>query len=676
MHTGGALMRKPKPVVTSLLAAMLSMGLLLVGAGPAAAATLTVDDDGLDCPGAPYTMIQAAVTDADPGDTIEVCAGDYFEPVTISESLTLQGPNAGDSGAGARVDEANVLSFSITASAVIVDGFSLSNPGIQMNIFSSATILSGIIVKNNIFSGYGIVGFPTNNAGNLVVTGNLFKSPLLATEAMQIKANSPAPSGGCSGTVVSDNVFNAASNNGSADINFSCTGSGSTGVTVSGNMDTGLTAGTSFTAFSGVVDGIVVTNNDVTGTATAGSAIFFFGGVTGSVDINNNVVTGFGGDGIAVRNMPPEGNNAGSFSFTYNDLSANRRSISLGNAFDPGASVTANRNNVSGNSTSVGFQNDSTSLVADATCNWWGSATGPSDPPDNTGTGNAAVGEMDYTPWLTTANLNGPCVGGFPQPATVVGGGQIAVNGGKGTFGFNAKLRDDEVSGHLSYQNHVTKAHLNCTVMTFEELTPTMAKFSGPCDEKSDADSFVAEVQDKGKPKDNPGDTFKITYCNPACTTTDGSDVVRITSGNITIKIGPNPASAESAHGTTAAGAGSMPSGATFNGVSLSGMQLGTGLSIAPNGTAAGEFLAVLIGTSPLGQRQEIGVQGVVVSGSIGPSGTATFGGTATVAMGSGSVPLLNVPFTVTATAQSVLLNLGTSTLPSATLTEGSITIE
>jgi hypothetical protein len=319
----------------------------------------------------------------------------------------------------------------------------------------------------------------------------------------------------------------------------------------------------------------------------------------------------------------------------------------------------------------VGAQNDSTSLLADGICNWWGSASGPFATDNLSGTGDAAVGMIDYNPWLTTPNLDGPCVGGFPQPATVVGGGQIAVTGGKGTFGFNAKLKDDEVSGHLNYENHVTKDHLNCTVMTFEELTPTTAKFSGPCDAKSDADSFVAEVKDGGKPK-NEGDTFKITYGSHM----DGSTTTPITSGNITIKIHPDPAAAESAHGTTAAGASSFPSGATFNGVSLSGMQLGTGLSIAPNGTAAGEFLAVLIGTSPLGQRQEIGVQGVVVSGSIGPSGTATFGGTATVAMGSGSVPLLNVPFTVTATTQSVLLNLGTSTLPSATLTEGSITIE
>jgi len=57
--------------------------LLALSAAPALAAQQTVDDDGADCPSADFTSIQAAVTAAQPGDTIRVCAGVYQEQVQI-----------------------------------------------------------------------------------------------------------------------------------------------------------------------------------------------------------------------------------------------------------------------------------------------------------------------------------------------------------------------------------------------------------------------------------------------------------------------------------------------------------------------------------------------------------------------------------------------------------------
>jgi hypothetical protein len=56
---------------------------LALAASPALAAQRTVDDDGADCPAAEFTSVQAAVTAADPGDTIRVCAGVYQEQVRI-----------------------------------------------------------------------------------------------------------------------------------------------------------------------------------------------------------------------------------------------------------------------------------------------------------------------------------------------------------------------------------------------------------------------------------------------------------------------------------------------------------------------------------------------------------------------------------------------------------------
>jgi hypothetical protein len=85
---------------TAALAA--AVGSLLL-ASSAQAATLTVDDDRIDCPTAQYTSIQAAVDAAATGDTVAVCAGDYEEgsgaqgtnAITISKSIILKGAGAG-----------------------------------------------------------------------------------------------------------------------------------------------------------------------------------------------------------------------------------------------------------------------------------------------------------------------------------------------------------------------------------------------------------------------------------------------------------------------------------------------------------------------------------------------------------------------------------------------------
>jgi len=68
----------------------------------ALAATLTVDDDGHDCPAARYTSVQAAVNAAAYGDVIDVCPGTYVEgsglpgtnALTIRRSLTIRGAGA------------------------------------------------------------------------------------------------------------------------------------------------------------------------------------------------------------------------------------------------------------------------------------------------------------------------------------------------------------------------------------------------------------------------------------------------------------------------------------------------------------------------------------------------------------------------------------------------------
>ncbi len=83
-----------------------SLVMVVVGclfAAPAArAATLAVDDNGAQCPAAPYSTIQAAVNAATPGDTVAICPGVYVEgtgaagtnALTINKSLTIKGAGA------------------------------------------------------------------------------------------------------------------------------------------------------------------------------------------------------------------------------------------------------------------------------------------------------------------------------------------------------------------------------------------------------------------------------------------------------------------------------------------------------------------------------------------------------------------------------------------------------
>ena len=135
------------------------------------------------------------------------------------------------------------------------------------------------------------------------------------------------------------------------------------------------------------------------------------------------------------------------------------------------------------------------------------------------------------------------------------------------------------------------------------------------------------------------------------------------------------PVAAQDA-GVTGAAEATFPDGATFNGIPLRGLTLGQGLFIAPDGSATGQFQAVLLGSSLLGTPQNITVEGEVGSGSVGADGSATFSGTATVDMGDGTLPLPGVPFTVTISAGSLGLTLNGVALPTATLSAGSITVK
>src|SRR5438105_11535851 len=89
----------------------------------------------------------------------------------------------------------------------------------------------------------------------------------------------------------------------------------------------------------------------------------------------------------------------------------------------------------------------------------------------------------------------------------------------------------------------------------------------------------------------------------------------------------PAPVAAQDAAGVSGAAEATFPDGATFNGIPLRGLTLGQGLFIGQDGSATGQFEAVLLGTSLLGAAQNITVEGEVGGGSVGADGSATFSG-------------------------------------------------
>ena len=131
----------------------------------------------------------------------------------------------------------------------------------------------------------------------------------------------------------------------------------------------------------------------------------------------------------------------------------------------------------------------------------------------------------------------------------------------------------------------------------------------------------------------------------------------------------------------TAAAEGTYPSGTTYKGVPISGLRFGAGVEIPGDTSATGDFQGTLLGTSTLGQPQNIAVEGRASGGSSDGARSASFSGTCTVDMADGTSLATGVPFNATIATDTngettLTLTLGTTKLPAATVNAGSITIQ
>jgi nitrous oxidase accessory protein NosD len=388
----------------------------LAVSGAAMGNSWTVDAGG----GGDFTTIQAAITAAGVGDTINVLAGTYNERLSISKSLTLLGPqwNTNPVPAGIRTNSA--FEAIITEAAL-----STPNPDVLIEVPSGVT---GVTV-----SGFSMYGDLTNTTAdtstircwddNLTISNNiisglygvLYKGNDGATISQnRITTNkigvTVQPNAATNVTMSGNSFALGTSPIGGESAMYA---TGVNGLTVSDNVASGFVNGNGF-------GGSNLTNAVFSGnTFTDGKdGVNIFGNTT-YVTIEGNTLAGMSRYGINIKGQHIDINN--------NEITGNATGVYIAEHTLETLDVKVNANNIYDNTT-YGLQVVPTGTIAtvDAQGNWWGDATGPLDnktlpnqPNYNnpTGLGDPVSAYADYANWLAEP---------VPEPATM---GLLALGG-------------------------------------------------------------------------------------------------------------------------------------------------------------------------------------------------------------------------------------------------------
>jgi hypothetical protein len=413
--------------------------------------------------------IQYAVNVAGAGDTISVAAGTYPDlalgPLTINKMLTLEGAQAGVDARTPRGAESIITDAqgtSVAADGVVIDGFTVQDSvnsaftgfGIWINPTRSGTQILNNIIQNNIV-GIGLAN--ANPNAQAVIEHNLIRNNNIPGGATGTGIYTDEFVGGptVSNVLIRENAFVGNADSGIDSSNTDFVGGGVFNLDVDSNsFDSNGRAVVLFNTHMSSFHGNSVANN----TLPLSAAIRIFDNNTDLGIFNNDIRNGVG-HGIRV-------------SLLFNI---------------PNSDVVINENNI-GVVGSTNFALTGLTVVPlshlgtlDATCNWWGSSTGPLAASNPTGTGEEVVGDADFTPWLLGPAPNGPCLGGVPSTAgKATGGGQIGSDpvfsplgellsvpalvpsladpSAQATFGFVAKCCSP--AGNLEYNDHAANVRI------------------------------------------------------------------------------------------------------------------------------------------------------------------------------------------------------------------------
>jgi hypothetical protein len=341
-------------------------------------ATTGADVGDCSAPGSPCLTLQYAINQSAAGDTIHVAAGTYGSAlVLVNKTLTLLGAQAGVDARSRAATESilsNTSGMSVSASNVIIDGFTIQDSttaaftgfGLLLNSGVDGTQVVNNIIQNNIV-GLGLANGGTTQA---VVMHNHFKTN-----------NQP---GSSSGTAIYSDIFvsgtvsnvlidaNAFDGNANAGVGLNGdTASIYSNITITNNAfdSNGRGIYALFTA-SILIRGNALTNTSTPTDGGQSSAISAFGAVTG-MSILNNHLQGGAQNGIRIIDA-------------------------IGGS--PNTGIEAHQNDIVGFAT-AGLVNQDTAQV-NATCNWWGAASGPTNPANPGGTGDVVTGPAAFAPWL------------------------------------------------------------------------------------------------------------------------------------------------------------------------------------------------------------------------------------------------------------------------------------